>query len=243
MLELSIVIPCLNEQYTIKACIDKCFRFLEEYRIEGEVIVVDNGSTDASVEIIKSTRARLLHASVKGYGSALRTGIRAAKGEYVLMGDGDDTYNFLEAYPFLQQLRQGYQLVMGNRFGGGIMKNAMPFTHRYIGNPLLSLMARLLFHIDNFHDFHCGLRAFSRRDIEDLKLNTDGMEFASELAIKACLAGYRTAEVPINLYAGDKRRKSKLRTVRDGLRHVAYMMRLKAEVKKRKNNSYADKRI
>lgn len=243
MIELSIVIPCLNEEYTIKSCIDKCFYLLRKHHIEGEVIVVDNGSSDASVNIINGTSARLVHASEKGYGYALRTGIEAANGLYVLMGDGDNTYNFTEAYPFLKLLREGNQLVMGNRFGGQIMKNAMPFTHRYIGNPILSFIARFLFHIDGFHDFHCGMRAFHRKSILDLDLNTNGMEFASELAIKACLANYRTAEVPVNLYQCDQRRKSKLRTLRDGFRHLIYMMKLKFEITNRKKSYYENGEI
>lgn len=224
--ELSIVIPCLNEKFTIARCIERAFQLLHDHQIDGEVVVVDNGSTDGSPAIIQSYDVTLITEHKRGYGNALMTGIRNANGKYVIMGDGDDTYDFLEAYSILLLLRKGYQLVMGNRFQGRICKKAMPITHRYIGNPILSWLGKRLFHIE-VGDFHCGLRGFHKQDILALDLQAAGMEFASELVIKAALHDYALTEVPVNLYASDKKRRSKLRTVRDGFRHMQYMINAK----------------
>jgi glycosyltransferase involved in cell wall biosynthesis len=223
-IELSIVMPCLNEADTIGACVLKSFKLLQRYNISGEVIVVDNGSTDNSQEIAEEHGATIAREKKKGYGNALIAGIRAAKGKYVLMGDSDDTYDFSEAYPIILKLREGYQLVMGNRFLGKIEKDAMPFSHQYIGNPFLSFLGKVLFRV-KIGDFHCGIRGFVRDDINKLSLQSPGMEFASELVVAASIMNYQITEVPVNLYSSAENRRSKLRTIRDGFRHLIYLLK------------------
>lgn len=224
--ELSIVIPCLNEAETIRACIQKAHAFLHTYDVAGEVIVADNGSTDGADRIAESCGARVIRVAEKGYGAALMGGLASARGQYVVMGDADDSYDFAAIGPFLHQLRGGYDLVMGCRFprrGGKIMPGAMSWSHRWIGNPVLSGLGRLFFH-SGVSDFHCGLRAFRRDVIKALHLCTTGMEFASEMVIKATLRGLRITEVPIILYKDGRTRASHLRTWRDGWRHLRFML-------------------
>jgi glycosyltransferase involved in cell wall biosynthesis len=221
--EISIVMPCLNEAETLAVCIDKAHRYLEENGIAGEVIVADNGSTDASQAIAKAHGARLVHVRERGYGSALLGGIRAARGRYVIMGDADDSYDFSALGPFLDRLRGGCDLVMGNRFRGGIAPGAMPLVHRYLGNPVLSGLGRLFFG-SPVGDFQCGLRGFRKEAIERLDLRTTGMEFASEMVVKGTLHRLRIAEVPTTLSPDGRSRAPHLRTWRDGWRHLRFLL-------------------
>ncbi|MCB0578100.1 MAG: glycosyltransferase family 2 protein, partial [Phaeodactylibacter sp.] len=188
--ELTILMPCLNEEETIGICIRKALSFLDEHQVSGEVLIADNGSTDNSKSIARRLGARVVDVEEKGYGSALLGGIKAARGEFVIMGDSDDSYDFLNLGPFLAKLREGYDLVMGNRFKGGVAKGAMPFLHRYLGNPVLTFIGRLFFRI-GIGDFHCGLRGFRRDSILAIGLNTPGMEFASEMVVKSALSGLK----------------------------------------------------
>ncbi len=198
-MELSILMPCLNEAETLEVCIHKAQSFLITHGIEGEVIIADNGSTDGSADLASSLGARVVQIPDKGYGEALKGGIQAAKGKYIIMGDADDSYDFSAFMPFVEQLRAGKELVMGNRFKGGIKKGAMPFLHRYLGNPVLSFIGRLFFG-SSIGDFHCGLRGFSAEKIKSLSLVSAGMEFASEMVVKATIFKLNIAEVPIILY-------------------------------------------
>lgn len=222
-LELSIVMPCLNEAETLAVCIAKAARALTELGVAGEIIVADNGSTDGSQEIAASMGARVVAVESKGYGSALAGGIAAARGRYVIMGDSDDSYDFSAIGPFVDQLRRGNELVMGNRFRGGILPGAMPWKHRWIGNPVLTGIGRLFFRCPA-GDFHCGLRAFSKRAYERLDLQTTGMEFASEMVIKSTLLGLRISEVPVVLHPDGRSRPPHLRSWRDGWRHLRFML-------------------
>jgi len=221
--ELSIVMPCLDEAETLATCIRKAQRFLAEHRIAGEVIVADNGSTDGSPEIARRLGARVVHVTARGYGNALRAGIAAARGRFVVMGDADDSYDFLALAPFLQRLRDGYDLVMGNRFRGGILPGAMPWHHKFVGNPLLTSLGRLFFR-SPCGDFHCGLRAFRKAAIERLHLSSAGMEFASEMVVKATLRGLRITEVPTTLAPDGRSRPPHLRSFRDGWRHLRFLL-------------------
>jgi hypothetical protein len=198
-------------------------RFLETHGVEGEVVIADNGSTDGSQEIAQRLGARVVDVPERGYGSALRAGIAASRGRYVAMGDSDDSYDFAGLMPFLEKLRDGYELVMGNRFRGGIKPNAMPPLHRYLGNPVLTGIGRLFFRT-KIGDFHCGLRAFNRESILGLDLRTTGMEFASEMVVKACLLGLRVTEVPTTLSPDGRSRPPHLRSWRDGWRHLRFML-------------------
>lgn len=222
-LELSIVMPCLNEAETLASCIQKAQRFLTENSIVGEVVIADNGSTDGSQKIATDLGARLVAVPVAGYGAALQGGIKAAHGRFVAMGDADDSYDFLSLMPFLLKLRAGADLVMGNRFSGGIAPGAMPPLHRYLGNPVLSFIGRLFYGI-KIRDFHCGLRAFSRDAITSLDLNTTGMEFASEMVVKAALQGLRIEEAPTTLVPDGRSRPPHLRSWRDGWRHLKFLL-------------------
>ncbi len=222
-LELSIIMPCLNEAETVAACIKKAQRFLKLSNIVGEVIVADNGSTDGSMEIAESCQARVVRVMEPGYGSALIGGIEAARGTYVVMGDADDSYDFFNLMPFIEKMRAGYDLVMGNRFKGGIKPGAMPFLHRYLGNPVLSVVGRLFFS-SPVGDFHCGLRAFRKEAIQRLNLQTTGMEFASEMVVKASLNKLRICEVPTILSPDGRSRRPHLRTWRDGWRHLRFLL-------------------
>jgi len=221
--ELSIVMPCLNEAETLATCIRKAQNALKELNVVGEVVIADNGSTDGSPEIAAALDARVIHVAEKGYGSALLGGIKAARGRSIIMGDADDSYDFTNLGPFLDKLRDGYDLVMGNRFKGGIERNAMPPLHRYLGNPVLTGIGRLFFR-SPCGDFHCGLRGFSKTAIQRLDLRTRGMEFASEMVVKASLHGLRIAEVPTTLSVDGRNRPPHLRSWRDGWRHLRFLL-------------------
>lgn len=222
-IELSIVMPCLDEAETLATCIDKANGYLARSGVAGEVIVADNGSTDGSQDIARAHGARVVDVPAKGYGSALMGGIEAARGTYVIMGDADDSYDFEGLGPFVDELRKGADLVMGNRFRGGIEPGAMPPLHKYLGNPVLSLIGRVLFR-SPIGDFHCGLRGFDRRAILDLHLQTTGMEFASEVVVKSTLGGLRVAEVPTTLDKDGRSRPPHLRSWRDGWRHLRFLL-------------------
>ncbi len=222
-IELSILMPCLNEAETLEICIKKAQKALEDLNVNGEVIIADNGSTDGSPEIAASLGARVVHVAEKGYGSALQGGIKAARGKYIIMGDADDSYDFTNLGPFLEKLRDGYELVMGNRFKGGIAPNAMPPLHKYLGNPVLTGIGRLFFR-SPCGDFHCGLRGFSKVAIQRLDLRTTGMEFASETVVKASLHGLRITEVPTTLSKDGRNRPPHLRSWRDGWRHLRFLL-------------------
>jgi glycosyltransferase involved in cell wall biosynthesis len=221
--ELSIVMPCLNEAETLGTCVRKAQGFLSRAGVAGEVIVADNGSTDGSREIAAELGARVVAVEARGYGSALRGGIAAARGRFVIMGDADDSYDFSALDALLQALRAGAELAMGNRFQGGIRAGAMPALHRYLGNPVLSGLGRLLFRAP-VGDFHCGLRGFRREAYERLGLQTAGMEFASEMVIAATLHGLRIAEVPVTLDRDGRSRPPHLRSWSDGWRHLRFML-------------------
>jgi glycosyltransferase involved in cell wall biosynthesis len=221
--ELTILMPCLNEAETICRCINKARSFLERSGISGEVLIADNGSTDGSVELALAAGARVVPAAERGYGAALQTGIAAARGTYVIMGDADDSYDFSRLDQFVARLREGCDLVMGNRFRGGIAPSAMPFLHRYVGNPALSLVGRRFFHA-NIGDFHCGLRGFRRDRILALGLNTTGMEFASEMVARAALNRLAIDEVPTTLDVDGRSRRPHLRTWHDGWRHLRFLL-------------------
>jgi hypothetical protein len=222
-LELSVVLPCLNEAETLETCIRKAQESLRKHEIAGEVLVADNGSTDGSQEIALRAGARLVRVPERGYGAALQAGIAAARGRFVVMGDADDSYDFTNLAPFVEKLRQGFDLVMGNRFQGGIEPGAMPALHRYLGNPVLSALGRLFFK-SPCGDFHCGLRGFRRDAILALGLQTTGMEFASEMVVKATLMGLRLAEVPTTLSPDGRSRPPHLRSWRDGWRHLRFLL-------------------
>jgi glycosyltransferase involved in cell wall biosynthesis len=222
-LEVSIVMPCLNEAETLGICIEKAQSYLTQHNISGEIVVADNGSTDGSIEIAKQMNARVIRVKAKGYGSALMSGIAAARGKYVIMGDSDDSYDFTNLTPFMEKLREGYDLVMGNRFKGGIKPGAMPPLHKYLGNPVLTAIGRLLFS-SPCGDFHCGLRGFNRDAIAKLNLRTTGMEFASEMVVKATLNKLRITEVPTTLSPDGRSRPPHLRSWRDGWRHLRFLL-------------------
>ncbi len=221
--ELTVLMPCLNEAETIEACVTKARRFLREHAVDGEVLVADNGSSDGSQEIASRAGARVVDVPARGYGAALIAGIAAARGRYVIMGDADDSYDFLTLRPFLERLRAGDDLVMGNRFRGGIKPGAMPILHRYLGNPLLSFLGRRFFRI-GIGDFHCGLRGFSRQAISGLGLVSPGMEFASEMVVKASLNRLKLSEVPTALSPDGRTRAPHLNTWSDGWRHLRFLL-------------------
>jgi glycosyltransferase involved in cell wall biosynthesis len=221
--ELTIVMPCLNEAETLAVCVDKALKALHDNGIDGEVVIADNGSTDGSQSIAVEHGARLVPVPVRGYGAALNAGILAARGKYVLMGDADDSYEFGHVPRFLAELRKGADLVMGNRFRGGIGPKAMPPLHKYLGNPVLSAMGRILFSVP-VGDFHCGMRAFSKDAYERLQLRTTGMEFASEMVVKSSLMGQKIVEVPTTLQKDGRSRPPHLKTWRDGWRHFRFLL-------------------
>lgn len=222
-IELSIVMPCLNEAETLAVCIRKAQRYLSTSGVAGEVVIADNGSTDGSRQIANAMGARIVAVEARGYGAALIGGIAAARGTYVIMGDADDSYDFLALQPFVDALRAGGELVMGDRFLGGIASGAMPPLHRYLGNPVLSFLGRLLFS-NSISDFHCGLRGFRRDAILDLGLRSTGMEFASEMVVKAVMHRLDVREVATTLSRDGRSRAPHLRTWRDGWRHLRFLL-------------------
>ncbi|MGH9691543.1 MAG: glycosyltransferase family 2 protein [Candidatus Acidiferrales bacterium] len=222
-LALSVVMPCLNESLTLGSCVKKAMATMERLGIPGEVIVADNGSTDGSQEIAVGLGARVVPVSTRGYGSALRGGIAAARGQFVIMGDADESYDFTQLEPFLKKLNEGYDLVMGNRFQGGIAPGAMPFLHRFLGNPGLSWLGRLFFKCP-VGDFQCGLRGFRKDAIDKLELQTTGMEFSTEMVVKATLHKLRIAEIPTTLSPDGRDRPPHLRTWRDGWRYLRFLL-------------------
>ena len=221
--DLSVVLPCLNEAETLETCIRKAQKSIGDLDLDGEVVVADNGSTDGSQQIAKDLGARLLSVPERGYGAALRAGIGDARGRFVIMADADDSYALDALEPFVEGLRGGADLVMGNRFAGGIAPGAMPALHRYIGNPVLSRLGRLFFHVP-IHDFHCGMRGFRRDRIMALRLRTRGMEFASEMIVRAALANLTITEVPTTLQPDGRSRAPHLNTWRDGWRHLRFLL-------------------
>ena len=221
--ELTILMPCLNEAETIASCVDKAFGFLKRSGIKGEVLVADNGSTDGSQEIARALGARVIAITQKGYGAALIGGIEVAQGRYIIMGDADDSYDFSRLDLFVEKLREGVDVVIGNRFKGGITAGAMPFLHKYLGNPVLSFLGRQLFN-SKVRDFHCGLRGFNANRVRSLRLVTTGMEFASEMVVRASLANYRIEEVPTTLDPDGRTRRPHLRTWSDGWRHLRFLL-------------------
>lgn len=225
-LELTILMPCLNEREALGRCIRKAREGIRRSKIRAEILIADNGSTDGSAQVARVEGARVIHVRRRGYGNALRAGIGAARGAWIIMGDADDTYDFSCLEEFLDQLRQGAELVMGCRFsrgGGQILKGAMPLHHRWLGNPVLSFLGRLFFR-SRVTDFHCGLRGFSREAIGRLNLKTSGMEFASEMVVKAQLHRLRIAEVPVVLSPDARSRRPHLKSWRDGWRHLRFML-------------------
>jgi glycosyltransferase involved in cell wall biosynthesis len=222
-LELTILMPCLNEAETVAACVIKAREFLARAAVRGEVLVADNGSTDGSAEIARRAGARVVHIDAKGYGNALNGGIQAALGRFVIMADADDSYDFSRLDGFLESLRAGSALVIGHRFRGGIRPAAMPWLHRYLGNPVLSFLGRMLFPC-RIGDFHCGLRGIDRAAVLGLGLRAPGMEFASEMIVKAVLAGLRIEEVPTVLWPAGRSRPPHLRSWRDGWRHLRFLL-------------------
>jgi glycosyltransferase involved in cell wall biosynthesis len=221
--ELTVVMPCLNEAETVATCVRKAVAFIETNGIDGEVLIADNGSTDGSQALAEQAGARVVDIAEKGYGNALMGGIAAARGEYIIMGDADDSYDFTNLMPFVTALRGGTELVMGNRFRGGIEPGAMPPLHKYLGNPLLSFVGRLFFR-SPIRDFHCGLRGFRKDSVLKLGLQATGMEFASEMVVKATLADQRLAEVPTTLAKDGRSRPPHLRSWRDGWRHLRFLL-------------------
>ncbi|MBO0801809.1 MAG: glycosyltransferase family 2 protein [Nocardiopsaceae bacterium] len=222
-MELTVVMPCLNEAETVATCVAKAVRCMADNGIDGEVVVADNGSTDGSQQLATDAGARVVPVAEKGYGNALMGGIIAARGEYVIMGDADDSYDFTGLMPFVEELRDGADLVMGNRFKGGIAPGAMPPLHRYLGNPVLSFIGRLFFP-SAIGDFHCGLRGFRRDSALALNLQATGMEFASEMVVKATLWQQDVREVPTTLKKDGRSRPPHLRSWRDGWRHLRFLL-------------------
>lgn len=222
-LELTILMPCLNEAETLSICINKAQNYLSRSGVCGEVLIADNGSTDGSQKLAEDLGARVISVVEKGYGAAIQGGTHEAKGKYVIMGDADDSYDFSDLDSFLVSLRAGNQLVMGNKFKGGIAPGAMPFLHKYLGNPVLSFIGRLFFSIP-CGDFHCGLRGFHRESILALDLHTSGMEFASEMVVRSALQNLKIDEVPTTLKPDGRSRKPHLRTWRDGWRHLCFLL-------------------
>jgi glycosyltransferase involved in cell wall biosynthesis len=221
--EVSILMPCLNEAETIGRCVDRARESMTKLQLHGEILVADNGSTDGSVQIALAHGAKVVLVKERGYGAAIRGGVAASSGRYIIMGDADESYDFGEISLILERLRAGDDLVMGNRFTGGIEKGAMPWSHRWIGNPVLSLAGRIFFS-SHVRDFHCGLRGFTVDAFRRKRLHTTGMEFASEIVVKASLARMKVSEVPISLHKDGRTRSPHLRTWRDGWRHLRFLL-------------------
>ena len=223
MKELTILLPCLNEAETIARCITRAHKLLNDYGIDGEVLVSDNGSEDGSQEISRQLNSRIVHCPIRGYGAALQFGIEKAEGKYILIADADDSYHFDEAFPLIQKLREGYDICIGTRLNGKIMPKAMPFLNRYLGTPVITAIGRRLFDI-TLTDYNCGMRAFKKDAILTLNLVTTGMEYASEMIIKSRLFGLHITEIPITLYKDGRSRPPHLKRWRDGWRHLRFML-------------------
>src|SRR6266700_13295 len=221
--DVSVVIPCLNEAQSVGLCIDKALAAFREHGIRGEVVVSDNGSTDGSIEIAKLHGARVVHATTRGYGNALRKGIEEARGEFIIMGDADDSYDFTEVPKFVEKWRSGSEFVMGNRFAGGIKPGAMPVSHQFVGNPALTAILNRFFNV-GIGDAYCGMRGFTKRIYQSIDPRTTGMEFALELVIKASKMGANVTEVPITLWPDKRGRAPHLRTLHDGWRSLRFML-------------------
>jgi glycosyltransferase involved in cell wall biosynthesis len=222
-IEITVLMPCLNEAETLSTCIRKAHKGCQKTGSSYEILIADNGSSDGSPEIARTEGARVINVPVRGYGAALHAGIQAAQGRFIIIGDADDSYDFSEIAPFVEKWREGYKLVMGSRFRGEIKSGAMPLLHRWLGNPILTGIGNLFFR-NKLSDYHCGLRGFEKQAILDLNLRTTGMEFASEMVIKAGLAGLKTTEIPIILWPDRRSRPPHLRTWRDGWRHLRFML-------------------
>lgn len=222
---LTILMPCLNEEAAVAFCIGEAKQFIQENRISAEILLVDNGSSDASVRIATELGARIIVEKEQGYGHAIRAGIRAAKGKYIIMGDCDGSYDFRNLTSFIEKLDAGYSLVVGNRFCAGMEKGAMPLLHRYIGVPVLSWLARKRFGIEEVKDFHCGLRGFCREEAQQLPFHTGGMEFATEMIVEFAASGAKICEIPVALRKDKRSGPSHLRTFRDGWRHLSYIIK------------------
>jgi glycosyltransferase involved in cell wall biosynthesis len=227
-MEVTILMPCLDEERTIEACIAKAVSWLSRNGVDGEILVADNASTDRSRELAAHAGARVILVPQRGYGAASRAGIQAAKGKYVIMGDADGSYDFSDLNAFLEKLREGFALVMGNRFLGGIEPGAMPSLHRYFGTPALTLLGRILFP-NPCHDFHCGLRGFDRTAILGLHLQSEGMEYATEMIVKAVLNHLSITEIPTILSKDGRNRPPHLRTWRDGWRNLLLLTQCKSQ--------------
>jgi len=221
--EITILMPCLNEAETLSSCISKALLCLSRLEITGEILVADNGSSDCSNQIAFDMGVRCINVAEKGYGNALRAGLAAAKGKYIILGDADDSYDFLKLLPFIEKLREGYQLVIGNRFSGSIQSGAMPLLHRYLGNPFFSFLARVLFNT-GIGDINCGLRALPREAVRTLAQQSLGMEFSAEMVVKAAILGLKITEVPISLSRDGRTRSPYLRTWRDGWQVLRYLL-------------------
>ena len=221
--DVSVVIPCLNEANSIAICVEKAQKAFAEAGLRGEVVVADNGSTDGSIEIAEKHGARVIPVAQRGYGSALKAGIRASRGAFIIMGDADDSYDFGEVPRFVEEWRKGNEVVMGNRFAGEIKPGAMPWHHKYIGNPGLTALLNLFFH-SGMHDSHCGMRGFTREVFDRMDVRSSGMEFASEFVIKAAQLGAKKSEIPITLWRDKRGRPPHLRSFRDGWRHTRFML-------------------
>src|SRR5262249_7383847 len=222
-IQLSVVLPCLNERETVATCVTKALAALKQAGSAGEVSVSDNGSTDGSIELAQAAGARIAHISHRGYGNALRGGIQAARGIFVLMADSDDSYDFSHIPRFVEQLKSGSELVMGNRFLGGIGDGAMPVLHRYLGNPVLTAVGRLFFHSPS-RDFHCGIRAFRKDSYDRMDIRSTGMQFASEMVVKASLLRMKVSEVATTLSPDGRSHPPHLRTWHDGWRHLRFLL-------------------
>lgn len=218
-IELTILIPCLNEEKTIGTCIKKAKKFLIDNNVEGEILIADNGSTDKSKEISQELGARIIDVQEKGYGNTLRKGSKTAKGKFTIMGDADDSYNFLEVMPILEKLRDGYDFVIGNRYKGKIEKGAMKFSHKYIGTPIISFIGRAKYKV-KIGDFNCGLRGYNTEKINNLNCKCGGMEYATEMIIRAKMKNLKIIEIPINFYKDGRDNSSHLKTIEDGIRHL-----------------------
>jgi glycosyltransferase involved in cell wall biosynthesis len=239
-MELTILMPCLNEEKTIGTCIRKAQKFIEENNIEGEILIADNGSTDNSIKIAKDNGARVVNIKKKGYGNALRYGSKEAKGIYTIMGDADDSYNFAELEDFIKYLREGYDFVIGNRFKANLEKGAMPLLNRYIGTPIISFIGRIRSKT-KIGDFNCGLRGYNTEKINNLNCVCEGMEYATEMVVMAELRNLNITNVPVNLKKdGRINQKTHLRTFRDGFRHLCYMIcvKVKYDQGRRKKENY-----